>query len=106
MKPTIDPFVRAVEKTFSPNVKSRGKPAPTVRAVGVRMALIFLIGLAASALQAQPSFTGSAPMPMVMEDAAERRAAYLARAQEAVVWRAGLGKPDTPATLGLAEIAA
>lgn len=61
---------------------------------------------AALTAQAQPSFTAPAPTPTVVEDAANRRAAYAARVQEVVTWRAGLAKPGDPATLGIAEIAA
>lgn len=65
-----------------------------------------LVALAATAVEAQPSFTGPAPVPTVVNDPAERRAAYLARAQEALVWRAGQTKPNDVASYGLAEIAA
>lgn len=56
-------------------------------------------------LQAQPSFTAPPPSTAPVEDAAGRRAAYLARINEALTWRASLAKPGEPATLGLAEIA-
>src|SRR5688572_21614381 len=102
---TLGAALRREGNTFCRNVmlyvKSRGKPASAARAIGVRAAVIVLIGLAASGLRAQPSFTAPAPVPSVIEDAAERRTAYLARAQEAVMWRAGLAKPENPATLGL-----
>jgi hypothetical protein len=65
-----------------------------------------LLLLAAAAAHAQPSFSGPAPVPTVIHDAGERRAAYLARVQEVITWRAGLVKPGEPATFGLAEIAA
>jgi hypothetical protein len=58
---------------------------------------------AASALHAQPSYTGPAPVPTVVADASLRRAAYLARINEVNVWRAGLSKPEE---LGLADIPA
>ncbi len=61
--------------------------------------------LAAAGVSAQPASTGPAPVPRVIEDAAERRAAYLARVHEMVTWRAGMAKPAEPATYGLAEIA-
>jgi hypothetical protein len=60
----------------------------------------------AAALHAQPSFTAPAPMPSVIDDASLRRAAYLARVQEVLTWRAGHAKPGEPATMGLQEIAA
>ena len=65
-----------------------------------------ILALAAPALSAQPSFTGPAPVPTVIEDAGARRAAYLARRDETVRWRAGLPKPDQPTSFGLGEIAA
>ena len=65
-----------------------------------------LLALVAAATQAQPSFTGPVPSTAVVEDPVARRAAYLARRDEAVRWRAGLAKPGEPKTLGLAEIAA
>jgi hypothetical protein len=71
-----------------------------------RLPLWLLAVLAAGPAPAQPSFTGPAPVPAVIEDAALRRAAYLARRDEAVQWRAALAKPDQPATLGLGDIAA
>jgi hypothetical protein len=70
-----------------------------------RLACIAVL-LGAGVAHAQPSFTAPAPVPTVVNDAAERRNGYLARAQEAVGWRAALPKPDNVATLGLAEIAA
>jgi hypothetical protein len=62
--------------------------------------------LVAAPLRGQPSFTAPPPAVKPVEDAAQRRAAYLARVQETVHWRAGLAKPENPAALGLAEIAA
>lgn len=74
------------------------------------MKRLFCLGLlalaTAAALQAQPSYSGPAPMPTVIEDASLRRAGYHARIQEALTWRAGLVKPEDPTKLGLAEIAA
>lgn len=67
--------------------------------------MVLALGLASLA-HAQPSFTGPAPTLRVIDDPAERRAAYLARVNEAVTWRLGLIKPNEPATFGLAEIAA
>jgi hypothetical protein len=61
---------------------------------------------AATGLRAQPSFTAPPPPTAPVEDAAARRAAYLARINEALTWRVSLAKPGEPATLGLAEIAA
>ena len=59
---------------------------------------------------AQPSFTAPAPVPGVVEDQSLRRAAYLARAQEAIVWTANwtppTHKPGDPLLLGLPHIAA
>ena len=60
--------------------------------------------LAVVAAEAQPSFSGPAPVPTVINNAADRRAAYLARVQEVITWRSSLVKPDDPATFGLAEI--
>ncbi|MBI4621636.1 MAG: hypothetical protein HY736_00250 [Verrucomicrobia bacterium] len=71
----------------------------------VRFSLWTLFFFAAAA-RAQPSFTGPAPVPSVIQDAGERRAAYLSRVQEVIAWRAGLVKPGEPATFGMAEIAA
>ena len=62
--------------------------------------------LVAATAHTQPSFTAPAPVPAVVEDAAARRAGYLARRDEVVKWRAGLVKPDQPATFSLPEIAA
>lgn len=64
------------------------------------------IFFAALAAQAQPSFTAAPPSTAVVADASARRAAYLARVQEVIAWRASLPKPEDPATLGLADIAA
>jgi len=69
--------------------------------------LVLLASLLAAAVgRAQPSFAGPMPDRAPIADASLRRAAYLARVDEALVWRAGLAKPDNPATLGLGEIAA
>ena len=89
--------------------KSSGDTSPRVSCHprrGRRGSIFILSLFSFLPLFAQPSFTGPAPVPTVIEDASERRAAYLARALEAVTWRAGLPKPDNPATLGLSEIAA
>lgn len=64
-----------------------------------------LLLLAAAVAPAQPANTGPAPIPRVVEDAAERRAAYLGRVQEMIRWRADHAKPAEPATFGLQEIA-
>jgi hypothetical protein len=58
-----------------------------------------------SALCAQPSFVAPAPVPRVIEDAPERRAAYLARVDEVLTWRAAQAKMEDPAKLNLADIA-
>ena len=71
-----------------------------------RFRFLGLFLLAAAAAWAQPSFSGPAPVPAVINDPAERHAAYLARIQEVLAWRAAQAKPGDPATLGLAEIAA
>lgn len=55
--------------------------------------LFFLFVLTAATLAAQPSFTAPAPVPTVVGDAGQRRAAYLARVDEVLVWRTGLAKP-------------
>lgn len=67
-------------------------------------ALLVLLALSLATGRAQPSFKGPMPDPTVVGDASLRRAAYLARVQEAISWRAGLAKPGEPATLGLPEI--
>ena len=72
----------------------------------VRYLLWPVVAWSAASLWAQPSFTGPAPVPTVINDASLRRAAYLERRDEAVNWRALLAKPGEPATVGLAEIAA
>jgi hypothetical protein len=69
---------------------------------GLFPAVLFL---AAVAGHAQPSFTGPAPVPTVVTNPADRRAGYLARANEVVTWRASAAKRENPATFGLAEIA-
>ncbi|WP_414660384.1 hypothetical protein [Horticoccus sp. 23ND18S-11] len=69
------------------------------------LALLVLCFTAALA-NAQPSFTGPAPVPTVIEDAAQRRAAFLTRRDEVIAWRAGRAQPGVPATFGLGEIAA
>ena len=72
-----------------------------------RCFFIRLAGLFGTAgLSAQPSFTGAAPVPGVVQDAAVRRADYLQRRAEVLQWRVGLVKPGEPATFGLGEIAA
>ncbi|MES2696181.1 MAG: hypothetical protein V4773_22100 [Verrucomicrobiota bacterium] len=72
----------------------------------LRTTVLFLSLICGSVAHAQPSFTGPAPAPTVIEDASLRRAAYLARVDEALTWRAGLAKPGDPATVNLAEIVA
>ncbi len=72
----------------------------------LRSLLLPAVLLVAATAHAQPSFTGPAPVPAVVEDAAARRAGYLARCDEVIKWRVGLVKPGEPATFGLAEIAA
>ncbi len=72
----------------------------------VRIFLWPVVALSAASLWAQPSFTGPAPVPTVINDASLRRAAFLERRDEVVNWRALLAKPGEPATVGLAEIAA
>jgi len=52
-----------------------------------------LVILAASRLPAQPAFTAPAPVPAVIAHSDLRRAAYVARVDEVVTWRAGLAKP-------------
>ena len=54
---------------------------------------------------AQPSYVAAAPVPAVVEDAAERRSGYLARVDEVISWRASQVKPPDFAKLGLADIA-
>jgi hypothetical protein len=60
---------------------------------------------AASTVVAQPSYEAAAPEPVVLARADERRAAYIARIDEVLAWRAGLAKPDA-SNLDLATIAA
>ena len=62
--------------------------------------------MAAGSLRAQPSFVGPAPVPAVLRDESLRRAAYQARIDEVLTWRASLAKPGDPATFGLSEIGA
>ena len=69
---------------------------------GLFSAVLFLAAVAA---HAQPSFTGPAPVPTTVANPADRRAGYLARANEVVTWRASAAKREDPATFGLAEIA-
>lgn len=68
--------------------------------------LLSVLLAAASALPAQPSHVAPVPAPRVEADASLRRAAYLARRDEVLRWRAGLPKPGEPATFALSEIAA
>lgn len=74
----------------------------------MKAVVTFVLGLLLAAVVArgQPSFTAPAPSTRVVEDAAERRAQYLARVREVVQWRAAVAKPGNPAALGLADIAA
>ncbi len=69
---------------------------------GLFPAVLFLAAVAA---HAQPSFTGPAPVPTIVANPADRRAGYLARANEVVTWRASAARREDPATFGLAEIA-
>lgn len=62
--------------------------------------------VAAGSLTAQPSFVGPAPVPTVVRDESLRRAAYHARIDEVLTWRASLVKPGDAATFGLSEIGA
>ncbi len=56
--------------------------------------ILFIFALfAASALDAQPSWAGAAPAPAVIDRADLRRAAYLARVNEVLDWRASQAKP-------------
>ena len=67
-------------------------------------ALIVLMALMLATGRAQPSFKGPMPDATAVGEASLRRAGYLARIDEALIWRAALAKPGEPATLGLAEI--
>ena len=67
-------------------------------------ALIVLMALLLATGRAQPSFKGPMPDATAVGEASLRRAGYLARIDEALIWRAALAKPGEPATLGLAEI--
>lgn len=79
-----------------------------------RIPLLFWLWLlpAVTGLEAQPASTGPAPIPTVVQDASERRAAYLGRVQEMLTWRAGMAKPgayalpDIAVKLALREDAA
>ena len=55
--------------------------------------LAFFALAAAPSLPAQPSWAGPAPLPTVIERADLRRAAYLARVDEVLAWRASQNKP-------------
>ena len=70
-------------------------------------ATTLLLALAAP-LAAQPSFSGPLPSTTPVSDPAARRAAYLARAHEAITWVAGDTKyrTDDPANFDLAEVIA
>jgi hypothetical protein len=99
--------VAASASEWTRSIHSQALAATKVVSLGsVRIVALLVVGLFGAGLRAQPSFTAPAPVPTVVEDAALRRAAYLSRVQEAVTWRAGVVKPATPASLGLAEIAA
>jgi hypothetical protein len=68
---------------------------------------VFLFSsLAATTLIAQPSYVGPAPVPTIVNQAADRRAAYVARINEALTWRANFVPPAEPEKIGLADIAA
>lgn len=71
-----------------------------------RFSLWFFLLVAALPATAQPSFTAPPPSTAPVEDPAQRRAAYLARREEAMRWRTGLVQDGQPATFGLAEVAA
>jgi hypothetical protein len=72
----------------------------------LRRVVLLAAGLAGGTFAAaQPSFTAPPPSTAPVEDPSARRAAYLARVNEAITWRAALAKPGEPATFGLAEIA-
>jgi hypothetical protein len=64
------------------------------------LAVVFSVPLA----RAQPSFKGPMPDATVIVDASLRRAAYLSRIDEALIWRAAMAKPGEPKTFGLGEI--
>lgn len=68
---------------------------------------VMLAFLAAGPAGAQPAYEAPPPDRTVIEDAAHRRAAYLARVNEVVEWRASGGqvKTDDPGNLNLAQIA-
>ena len=83
------------------------KPAtiPTFMSL-LRIGLGCLGALMVTRVVAQPSYSGPAPVPTVVQDASIRRNQYLERRAEVVNWRAGLVKPGDPKTMGLPEIAA
>lgn len=72
------------------------------------LSLACLLLCALAPLRAQPSFSGPMPSPRVVEDAAERRRAYLARLDEVIDWVAGDTKyrTDDPANFDIAEVVA
>src|SRR4051812_18267585 len=55
--------------------------------------LAFAVLLVLNALRAQPASVGSAPVPGVIEDAAQRRAEYISRARETLTWFAARARP-------------
>ncbi|MBI5769468.1 MAG: hypothetical protein HZA93_16960 [Verrucomicrobia bacterium] len=63
-----------------------------------------LLALSAVAGRAQPSFSGPVPPLTVVNNAADRRAAYHARIAEVLTWRANVVKSTEPEKVGLADI--
>ena len=57
-------------------------------------ALSLISAAFAASLHAQPSYEGPMPSRVVVEDASLRQAAYFARIDEVLKWRAGLAKPN------------
>lgn len=64
-----------------------------------------MVAMSAGYAVAQPSFEAPAPRISTVPDADARRAAYHARIDEVLAWRAGRVKADDPATLDMAAIA-
>jgi hypothetical protein len=69
---------------------------------------LFALAVAALTASAQPSFQAAPPSTVPVLDTKQRRAEYLHRVDEALMWAAGGGqaKTDDPAKLDLAMIAA
>lgn len=95
-------------KKIAPNFpQKRGPWGIASRMKRFSFSVFLLIG-ALAPLKAQPSFSGEMPSLTVVEDATERRKAYLARLDEIIDWVAGDTKYRTedPADFNIAEVIA